>query len=497
MKKIKILFGALLFLFAIVGCSDFIFGTIEISGGKDDPNEPTYYTVTFNANGGTVSPSSITRQLGTSIILPIPTRNGYNFNGWYSASSGGTYYGGGDDNYAVNANITLYAQWTPIGTNTYTITFDPQGGNLNTIARIEPAGTVIFLPTPTRGSDTFNGWYSSSSGGTRFGGGGDSYTVIGDVTMYAQWTTLSESEFTITFDSQGGSDVSPISAMYGTQITLPTPVRSGYLFNGWFGGISSGVKYGDGGGKHLVIGDVTMYARWSQIVLGGNDTESGKDTTINGIACILVKAGTFTMGENDQNYVWWSGPATQQVTLTKDYWISKYPITQSQYQTVMGNNPSYFSGSNNPVENVTWFNANDFCQAVGGRLPTEAEWEFAARGGNKSQGYIYSGSNNIDDVAWYYANSNYGTKPVGLKLPNELGIYDMSGNVWEWCSDWYSDYSSGAVVDPIGPSSGSYRVLRGGSWYYDEQYCRVAYRNDNYPSDGSNYLGFRVAFPRN
>ena len=226
---------------------------------------------------------------------------------------------------------------------------------------------------------------------------------------------------------------------------------------------------------------------------GVADTESGKDTTINGIACILVKAGKFTMGVDDYwNYT------THQVTLTQDYWIGKYEVTQAQYRAVTGNNPSYFSGKdNNPVESVTWTQANAFAQAVGGRLLTEAEWEFAARGGNKSQGYIYSGSNTIGDVAWYYANSNYETKQVGLKQPNELGIYDMSGNVWEWCSDWYSDYSSGAVTDPIGPSSGSSKILRGGDWGSGEQICRVAYRDYLNPSYSSDGLGFRVAFPRN
>jgi formylglycine-generating enzyme required for sulfatase activity len=227
---------------------------------------------------------------------------------------------------------------------------------------------------------------------------------------------------------------------------------------------------------------------------------SGNPATkiINGIECVLVKAGTFTMGspasESDR-----SGDETQhRVTITKDFYISKYPVTQAQYQRIMGTNPSSFKGDNLPVENVTWFNADDFCRKVGGRLPTEAEWEFAARGGNNSKGYIYSGSNNLNAVGWFYDNSgssgNRKTQPVGQKSPNELGIYDMSGNVWEWCSNWYGSYPSGAVTDPMGPSSGSNRVRRVGGWFGGAEYCRVAFRIGLSPSFSHSDLGFRVAF---
>ena len=230
--------------------------------------------------------------------------------------------------------------------------------------------------------------------------------------------------------------------------------------------------------------------------LGANGSGNDGDTkTINGIECVLVKAGTFMMGKDD-----YFDYTVHSVTLTQDYWLSRYPITQAQYRNVTGNNPSYFSGrDNNPVERVDWAQANSFAQSVGGRLPTEAEWEFAARGGNKSQGYIYSGSNNLNDVGWYYGNLEDGTKPVGQKLPNELGIYDMSGNVWEWCSDWYGEYPTTAVTNPTGPSTGGNRVGRGGDWYGSiAQLCRVAYRGRGYQSDfDAGRIGFRVAFPRN
>ena len=232
----------------------------------------------------------------------------------------------------------------------------------------------------------------------------------------------------------------------------------------------------------------------------------GKDTTIQGIECVLVKAGTFTMGSPTNESGRDNDEVRRQVTLTQDFYLGKYPITQAQYQAVMGNNPSYFSGDSRPVERVNWYDANDFCQAVGGRLPTEAEWEFAARGGNKSNGYIYSGSNTVGDVAWYWGNSSSGTKPVGQKYPNDIGLYDMSGNVYEWCNDWYGSYPAEAVTNPAGPSTGDYRVLRGGNWRAYPQYCRVAHRGYFSPFgsfltidmfDGGSIIGFRVAFPRN
>jgi len=188
------------------------------------------------------------------------------------------------------------------------------------------------------------------------------------------------------------------------------------------------------------------------------------------------------------------GDNRHKVTLTKDYYISKYPITQAQYKAVTGTNPSYFKGDNLPVETISWYDAVAFCEKVGGRLPTEAEWEFAARGGNNSKNYEYSGSNDINQVAWYRNNSGSKTRPVGQKSPNELGIYDMSGNVWEWVNDWYGSYPNGAVTDPTGPVSGSYRVDRGGSWYNDSQYCRVALRAYRSPSSRNGNLGLRVAF---
>ena len=151
------------------------------------------------------------------------------------------------------------------------------------------------------------------------------------------------------------------------------------------------------------------------------------------------------------------------------------------------------------MENVSWNDVQEFLRKLNAmtgknyRLSTEAEWEFAARGGNSSRGYKYSGSNSLGSVAWYYDNSGDRTHAVGTKSPNELGIYDMSGNVWEWCQDWYGSYSSSSQRNPQGPNSGSRRVSRGGGWYYDARRCRVSYRYYITPGGRLNHLGFRLA----
>ena len=224
--------------------------------------------------------------------------------------------------------------------------------------------------------------------------------------------------------------------------------------------------------------------------------------TVNGVSfdMIGVEAGTFTMGATPemQNPDSDEKP-THRVTLTNNYYMGKTEVTQALWGAVMGNNPSYFKGDSKPVECVSWNDCQTFIkklnQATGKnfRLPTEAEWEFAARGGNKSRHYQYSGSNSLTEVAWYNDNSGSTTHNVATKQPNELGLYDMSGNVWEWCQDWYGDYSSAAQTNPTGAYSGSDRVRRGGSWYSHAGFCRSSYRLDYFPDYWSYFLGFRLA----
>ena len=198
---------------------------------------------------------------------------------------------------------------------------------------------------------------------------------------------------------------------------------------------------------------------------------------------VRVAAGTFTMGATpEMKNPWDNELPTHQVTLSNDYYIGKYEVTQALWKAVMGKNPSKYKGDNLPVENVSWNDCLKFISKLNKitsrtfRLPTEAEWEYAARGGNKSRGYQYSGSNNLSDVAWCCDNSGGNTHPVGLKQANELGIYDMSGNVWEWCQNRIYFYSSRSQTNPAGSTDGVLRVIRGGSFFYDSRHCRSSFR---------------------
>ena len=218
------------------------------------------------------------------------------------------------------------------------------------------------------------------------------------------------------------------------------------------------------------------------------------------IDMVRVEAGTFTMGatpEMKDSYD--SEKPAHQVTLTNDYYIGKYEVTQALWQAVMGNNPSEFKGDNLPVENVSWNDCQKFISKLNlitgktFRLPTEAEWEYAARGGKKSRGYQYSGSNNLSDVAWYYKNSGIKTHAVGTKQANELGIYDMSGNVSEWCQDRYGDYSKSSQTNPKGSTSGALRVLRGGCYSYYSDFCCPLSRGFDTHSTCESGNGLRLA----
>lgn len=188
---------------------------------------------------------------------------------------------------------------------------------------------------------------------------------------------------------------------------------------------------------------------------------------------------------------------TYSVTLS-NFSIGETEVTQELWQAVMGSNPSHFKDKQNPVEQVSWEDCQEFVKKLNQltgkqfRLPTEAEWEYAARGGNKSKGYKYAGGNTLRDVAWYIDNSSSKTHPVKTKQANELGLYDMSGNVWEWCQDWYSSYGSSHQTDPTGPASGSNRVDRGGGWRSNARGCRVSNRDDDSPTLHNDLLGLRL-----
>ena len=258
------------------------------------------------------------------------------------------------------------------------------------------------------------------------------------------------------------------------------------------------------GGDIVDVRDLDITSAGAPLTMAFRDF--GNQTfTVNGVqfTMVAVGGGTFTMGatsEQGSDAMEDEKPA-HEVTLS-GYYIGQTEVTQALWEAVMGSNPSYRRGDNLPVERVSWDDCQVFIQKLNQltgkqfRLPTEAEWEYAARGGRKSRGYKYAGGNNIGSVAWYDDNSGYKTHPVATKQANELGIYDMSGNVSEWCSDWYGDYQLSSRSNPQGPSSGFGRVSRGGSYHNDAWRCRVSYRNGDLLGIRVNILGLRLSCNR-
>ena len=240
-----------------------------------------------------------------------------------------------------------------------------------------------------------------------------------------------------------------------------------------------------------------------------DDDEKGDDApkfqnqtiTVGGVSfkMIAVEGGTFQMGSPESDTEAIDDEKPQHEVTLSNYYFGETEVTQELWEAVMDSNPSGFKGPKLPVENVSWDDCQTFIGKLNAqtgktfRLPTEAEWEYAARGGKKSKGYTYSGSNAIGNVAWYSVNSGDITHEVGTKQANELGIYDMTGNVWEWCQDWYGEtyYEKSSTTDPQGPASGTCRVLRGGSWYSNAKFCRVAHRGYDTGSRYS-YYGLRL-----
>ena len=234
---------------------------------------------------------------------------------------------------------------------------------------------------------------------------------------------------------------------------------------------------------------------------------------------VFVQGGSFAMGDVLGNSTQKDEKPVHKVTVSPCY-RGKYEGTQAEGRRVTGKSPGKFSGDNRPVEQVSWFDAVRYCnrrsrkeglapcystdgarivcnfKANGYRLPTEAEWEYAAKGGmkgvNKQRPYLFAGGNDVNSLAWYYGNSGFETHPVGGKSPNQLGLYDMSGNVYEWCWDWYGSYGSGDQQNPKGPASGTDRVFRGGSWFCSATSVRVSFRAHNTPAVRYDNFGFRV-----
>ncbi|MBF0227256.1 MAG: formylglycine-generating enzyme family protein [Desulfobacterales bacterium] len=247
---------------------------------------------------------------------------------------------------------------------------------------------------------------------------------------------------------------------------------------------------------------------WMALLLSG-DSSSGVYTNSIGMTFVLIPAGTFIMGSPGTELGRWSNETQHQVTLTKAFYMQTTEVTQGQWKAVMGSNPSYFSscGDNCPVEQVSWNDCQQFISKLNVmegvslyRLPTEAEWEYAARAGSTTA--LYNGNvtvtdcsydSNLNIMGWYCGNADNKTHEVAQKQANGWGLYDMHGNVWEWCSDGYGAYPSTPVTDPVGPTAGSYLVKRGGSWYDYARYCRSAYRSNNTPSSYDIKIGLRLS----
>jgi len=256
----------------------------------------------------------------------------------------------------------------------------------------------------------------------------------------------------------------------------------------------------------LLLDDVSVDDRDNESSFVIPDEGGDFHFSVNDVVYVMkfVEGGRFQMGSSD-SLAHEDEQPKHDVTVSSFY-MGETEVTQSLWKAVMGNNPSHHTGSNLPVEQISWFDCLDFIgklnNLTGGcfRLPTEAEWEYAARGGKKSNDFVYSGSNNIDEVAWYSGTTNgESTRQVRTKLPNELGLYDMSGNVWEWCSDWYGRYNNESQYNPSGPMNGDARVLRGGSYSnnnLNEVGCRVSRRNASIPDRRGKGRGLRLVLSR-
>ncbi|MDZ7724501.1 MAG: SUMF1/EgtB/PvdO family nonheme iron enzyme [candidate division KSB1 bacterium] len=462
-------------------------GTVTVTATSDNPStESRSAMVTVNGDG--VGSKTITvTQSGADAYLTVSTTS-------LSLSSSSNSQAGFDIESNVSWTVSDDASWLSVspgsGSDDATVTVTATSANPSTGSR----SATVTVSGDGVGSKTITVTQS----------GADAYLTVSPTSLSLSSSSDSQSGFDIESNVNWtvSDDASWLSVSPGSGSDDATVTVTATSANSSTGSRSATVTVsGDGVSSRTVT-----------------VTQSGSSSPIS-IEWVPVPGGSFQMGSNSSEAYSDEQPV-HTVTLS-DFKISKYEVTNAQYAAFLNDqgvssdgsasgteyidmNASYCqidygggqfvveSGKDNyPVIGVTWYGAKAFCEWAGGRLPTEAEWEYAARGGPQSRGYTYAGGNTIDAVAWYDGNSGGHTHPVGGKRANELGLYDMSGNVWEWCADWKGNYSSSSQTNPTGPSSGSYRVRRGGGWNDDARYCRVAYRYVSVPGGSRNVLGFR------
>jgi formylglycine-generating enzyme required for sulfatase activity len=492
-------------------------GNVTSDGNATVTERGVVYATTQNP---TTSNTKVTMGTGTGIFSNTVTGLTANTTYYiraYAINSQGTSYGSevSFKTYPILAMATV----TTTAVTTFTTTNAVLGGNVTSDGNATVTERGVVYAT-TQNPTTSNTKVTMGTGTGSF-----SNTVTGltaNTTYYVRAYAINSQGTAygseVSFKTSQTLTLATVTTTAITTFTLTTAVMGGNVTNDGNAAVTErGVVYstsqnpttsnskltigtGTGSFSNTVTGltaNTTYYVR--AYAINSQGTAYGSEVSFKTsdnfiIEMITVQGGTFQMGsttgDSDEKPV-------HTVTLSS-YSIGKTEVTQAQWVAIMGSNPSSFKGDNLPVEKVSWNDVQTFItklnQQTGGnyRLPTEAEWEYAARGGNSSKGYEYAGSNTIGDVAWYLSNSSSKTHPVATKQANELGLYDMSGNVWEWCSDWYGTYPTTSQTNPTGAATGSDRVIRGGSWYYDANICRSAYRDYINPDGNRNYVGFRV-----
>ena len=448
-----------------------------------------YYRMRLNMEDGKVESEKKTFKT-TEYIFPTVTTSEVDYISATTAKCGGE---------VTEGDLTVTARgvcWNTTDNPTVADSHTVDGGG---------AGSVISNITGLTGSTTYYvRSYATSSAGT----------------VYGVTRTFVTTEYILpTVTTSNVNNITSTTAKCGGEVTEGdlTVTARGVCWNTTDNPTVADSHTVDGGGAGSFTSNITgltentkYYVRAYAISSAGTAYGETKtfetfktilSLTVNGVSfeMVYVEGGTFDMGATSEqgSDAYDDEYPVHSVTLS-DYYIGRCEVTQELWEAVMGSNLSWFKGAQNPVESVRGAFCQGFINKLNSltgrtfRLPTEAEWEYAARGGNKSRHYKYSGSDNIDDVAWHYGNSGGETHEVGTKTANELGIYDMSGNVWEWCSDRYGGYSAGSQTNPQGPSSGMDLVLRGGSWDNDARVCRVSNRGRYDPYISRRYDGFRL-----